>query len=251
MARIVALIPARSGSKSIKDKNIQIVSGRPLLSYTIAAAFDVPEIDDVFVSTDSSFYADLVVQYGSKVVMRPTNISGDNSKDIEFVLHFLSLVQKWGNDLPQYIIHLRPNVPLREPKYISDAITTIKQHKNATALRSVHPMPKTAYKHFEIEDNFLKCIFTKLDDIDSLNIPQQENFPITYDANGYVDVLNVAHILEEKKIHGKKVLAFEVPRITDIDTIEDLDRVKYELEIKLEIAELYNQLFRSLECRVI
>jgi N-acylneuraminate cytidylyltransferase len=104
-------------------------------------------------------------------------------------------------------------------------------------------MPQTAYKHFEVENDYLLCVFTKSCHIDANNKPRQ-CFPITYDANGYVDVLKVSHILSTGKIHGDMVLAFEVPRITDIDDEEDLAYARYEVE---KNPKLFDSMFAYVE----
>jgi N-acylneuraminate cytidylyltransferase len=243
MTTTFAIIPARAGSKSIRDKNIQIVGGRPLLAYSIAIARASAQIDKVFVSTDCTLYAEIAKKYGADVIMRPKDISGDDSADIEFILHFLDTIKQEGCPEPSYLVHLRPNVPLRYGCYVDGAIITMKSSDlGVTALRSVHKMSKTAYKQFEIKNGFLECVFTHSDNIDRNNIPQQGNFPVTYDANGYVDVLRVSHIRVHEKMHGIRVLGYLVPHITDIDDMVDLNYVRYEIEKDSKISALYDRL---------
>ena len=226
--KIYAVIPARSGSKSIPGKNIQIISGLPLIAYSIITAKSVSEIDRTIVSTDSIIYKKIAEKYEAEVpFLRPQAISGDDNRDIEWVLHLLCWLEKNDGELPEYLIHLRPTSPLRISKYISLAIQYIKRHPEATALRSVVKMSQSIYKHFEVENGLLKAVGSGSFNLDEANLPRHF-YPDTFDANGYVDVLRTSHILKTGKIHGNKVLSFLVPSITDIDTVKDLEYARYE-----------------------
>lgn len=227
--KIYAIIPARSGSKGILDKNIQMLGGKPLIAYSIEVAKLVPEINRIIVSTDSERYAEIARSYGAEIpFLRPEEISLDNSTDIEWVRHLLSWLQNEKKELPKFLVHLRPTSPFRLPKYIVAAIEYIKLHPEATALRSVTPLTQPVCKNFEIENHYLKLIGLKSFDLDLANKPRHL-YPTSYDANGYVDILKTDYILENNKIHGNKVLAFQVPRITDIDGMRDLEYARYEL----------------------
>ncbi len=227
---IYAFIPARSGSKSIPDKNVKFLQGKPLIAYSILCAKSVSEIDRVLVSTDSEWYKEIAEKYGAEVpCLRPKAISGDDSEDIEWVQHLLRFLDTTEAILPEYIIHLRPTSPLRQKQIISKAIQFIKQHPESTALRSVVEMNQSIYKHFEIENGYLKSAKTGSFDLDKANRPRHL-YPTTYDANGYVDILKTSHIIETGKVHGNKVLSFLVPYITDIDTVKDLEYARYEIE---------------------
>ncbi len=228
--KIYTIIGARSGSKSIIDKNIQEVNGKPLFAFSILTAKFVPEIDRIIFSTDSIKYKEIAEKFGAECLyLQPENISGDSDGDI-WVLYLVNWLEENEKELPEYLIHLRPPVPLRDYRYISKAIQFMKQHPEATALRSVYEMPQTAYKHFEIEDGFLKAVGSGSFNLDEANKPRHL-YPTTYDANGYVDILRTSYILKtnKTKIHGNRVLAFHVPYITDIDDMKDLQRVRYEV----------------------
>ncbi len=227
--KIYAIIGARSESKSIIDKNIQDVNGKPLIAFSILTAKFVPEIDRIIFSTDSIKYKKIAKKYGAECLyLQPENISKDISGDI-WVLYLINWLKENEKELPEFLVHLRPTSPLRDSKYISKAIQFIKQHPEATALRSVHKMNQPAYKHFEIEKGFLKAVGSGSFDLDEANKPRHL-YPTTYDANGYVDILRTSHILKENKIHGNKVIAFHVPYIIDIDEMKDLQYLRYEME---------------------
>jgi len=227
---ICAVIPARSGSKSIPDKNIQLLAGLPLIAHCISTAKSVPEINRIIVSTDSKLYQTMAIKYGADVpFLRPDSISKDDSCDAEWVNHLLQWLIMEGKTLPKYLIHLRPTSPLRKPEYVNRAIQYIEQRPDATALRSVVEMAQSAYKHFEIDGDYLKIVGSGSFNLDEANLPRHF-YTTTYDANGYVDILKTSHILETGKIHGNRVLPFLVPRITDIDSMEDLEYARYEAE---------------------
>jgi len=227
MADIVAVIPARSGSKGVVDKNIKLLAGYPLIAYSIMAARLAKNIDRVIVSTDSSKYADVARKYGAEVpFLRPDEISCDTSTDYDFVRHLLDWMLSNEGKLPEYLIHLRPTTPLREAKYIDGAIELIKKSSKATALRSVHEMSESAYKAFEIEEDCLKSVGSGSFALDTFNDPRQR-FAKTFQANGYVDVIKTAYVIENKKLHGDYVVAFVTPHVVEVDTTNDFDYLEY------------------------
>jgi len=227
--KICSIIPARAGSKSIPDKNIKLLAGKPLIAYSIAVARSINNIDRVFVSTDSEQYANIAKEYGAEVpFLRPAEISGDNSSDYEFIKHVLDWMQDNEGYQPEYIVHLRPTTPLREVFYIESAIETIKEDNQATALRSVHEMSESAYKTFEIEKGYLKSICSRSSDIEIANRPRQK-FRKTYNANGYVDIIKTSYVIANKKIHGDRVIGYIVPRTFEIDTLEDFQYLEYRI----------------------
>lgn len=233
--KIYAIIPARSGSKSIVDKNIRLLGGKQLIAYSIIVAKQIPEIDRVIVSTDSKQYAKIAESYGAEILfLRPKEISGDENTDFEWISHLLSWLEDNENELPEYLVHLRPTSPLRNSGYVKEAISIIKRHPEATALRSVRKMAQTAYKHFEIENGLLKSVGSGLFDLDLANKPRHM-YPATYDANGYVDILKTSYILKHDKIHGNRVIPFHVPYITDIDEERDFEYTEYVIQKHQEI----------------
>ena len=122
----IALIPARSGSKGVKHKNIKILQGFPLLAYSIAAAKMTQGIDRVIVTTDSKKYADIAKKYGAETpFLRPKLISKNKSSDLEFFEHCIEWLIVNENYVPDNIIHLRPTTPIRDPKLVSEAINTL------------------------------------------------------------------------------------------------------------------------------
>lgn len=241
MDEVIAIIPARAGSKGIPDKNIRPLAGKPLLAYSIAASHRTPNIDRVIVSTDSEHYADIAREYGAEVpFLRPAEISDDMSTDYQFVRHVLDWLQDNETKQPKYLVHLRPTTPLRNPHTIESAIETIKNDRTATALRSVHEMSESAYKMMEIENNYLKSIGLNSFDLDEANNPRQR-FKQTYKPNGYVDVIVSSYVMENRKIHGDKVLAYISEYVVEVDDTNDFDYLEYQVASN---QHLFDRLFK-------
>jgi CMP-N,N'-diacetyllegionaminic acid synthase len=229
MSNIVALIPARSGSKGVPDKNVRLLGDHPLIEWSIAACQKVELIDRVIISTDSSEYAKMCLSFGAEVpFLRPAAISKDDSTDYQFIIHALDWLAANGDE-PSYIVHIRPTTPFRSPNLISEAIQLFLESHEATALRSVHEMSESAYKTFEIcPSGELQQVGSTNTALDSANNARQQ-FPATYMANGYVDVLSTAFIRKNKLLHGDFVLPFITEQITEVDTPEDFALLEYQL----------------------
>ncbi len=228
MPNVIALIPARSGSKGVAHKNMRDLAGHPLLEWSIAASKQSQLIDRTIVSTDSEVYAEFAVEKGAEApFLRPPEISGDKSSDYDFIKHALDWLGHHGYT-PDYIVHLRPTTPLRNPTLIDQAIKYFMSHPEATALRSVHPMSESAYKSFEITpEGQLSRIGSGSTDLDAANQARQD-FPTTYVANGYVDVLSTAFILSSQLIHGDYVLPFVTLVAHEVDTEEDFSYLEFQ-----------------------
>ncbi len=155
--KFISIIPARSGSKSIKDKNIKLFKGKPLIFWSIKASKKCKKIYKTIVSTDSKKYANIAYNCGADVVLiRPKKISRDNSSDLEFINHAIKYLKF---DF-EYIVHLRPTTPLRNISDLNEAISKFKKSK-FNSLRTVHENSESAYKSFEIRKKQLVTIFEK------------------------------------------------------------------------------------------
>lgn len=228
-ARIIALIPARAGSKGVPNKNVRVLGGHPLLGWSIAACRKTATIDRVIVSTNSSDYAFLAQKLGAEApFLRPEELSGDYSPDHDFIVHALDWLAAHGEE-PDYIVHIRPTTPIRDPRVIDEAVNTFMGAPHATALRSVHEIAESAYKMFELSPGgWLKRIGSDSTAMDTANNPRQQ-YPSTYHANGYVDVLSTSFIRKKGLIHGDYVIPFMTPSVIEIDTEDDLAHLEYQL----------------------
>ena len=229
---IVAIIPARSGSKGVPGKNLRNLGDVPLIAWSIACSKKSNKIDRTIVSTNSAEYAEISKNWGTEVpFLRPDNISQDNSTDLDFVLHVLNFLKN-NEGVPDLLVHLRPTTPFRDPLVLDKAIEfAIKNYENMTALRSVHEMSESAYKSFEIgPTGNLVTTFARKEALDQSNMNRQ-TFPSTYTANGYVDVLLPRHILETGELHGSKVKPFLTNNTLEVDTEEDFETLEVQLKM--------------------
>ena len=152
MSKVVAVIPARSGSKGVKDKNIKNLHGHSLLEWSINAAKRSQLIDRVFISTDSPEYARIGEKYGAEApFLRPDYISGDTSSDLDFIIHAIEEFNKM-DFYPEYLVHIRPTTPIRDPQVIDTAISIFQNDNHFNSLRSVHKMSESSYKTIEINN---------------------------------------------------------------------------------------------------
>jgi len=234
---IIAVIPARSGSKGVPDKNIRNLAGKPLIAYSISAAIKSKLIDRVIVSTDSEKYASISKDYGAEIpFLRPNKYSKDDSTDYDFVKHLLEWLAENEGNMPDYIIHLRPTTPLRDPSILDSAIEIFMNNAEATSLRSAHEMSETAYKQFELEDKYFKTICTGSFDLDKANNSRQ-SFPKTYSPNGYVDILRTSHILKNHLLHGNRVMSYVTDFAIEVDTIDDFEFLEWQINKNYEIIK--------------
>jgi CMP-N,N'-diacetyllegionaminic acid synthase len=224
--KVFALVTARSGSKGVIDKNIKTIATHSLLEWSIKACLKSSQISAVYLSTDSTKYAEIGKESGALIpFIRPAELANDTAVDIDVIKHFLSQI----SESPDALVHIRPTTPLRDPSILDKAIEMFFNKKDdLTSLRSVHEMSESAYKSFEVNAKGFLTTIGSIESGDKANLPRQ-SFPKTYVANGYVDVLDPNYILKENKLHGDKILAFQTPVVTEVDSIEDLEYLEWQI----------------------
>lgn len=226
MSNIVAIIPARSGSKSVTSKNIKNLSGHPLIAYSIAAAKLSKKIDRIIVSTDSEEYAEIAKNYGAEApFIRPDEFSTDKSTDRDFLIHAMQWFLDHETIFPEYWVHLRPTTPLREAKVIDIAINKIISDHEATSLRSAHKAPESPLKWFVKDNGYFMGIIENED----FNLPK-ESFEQVYIPDGYVDILKSSFVMNNEMTHGNKMIGFESPTCTEVDSQEEFEYIQYIIE---------------------
>ena len=226
--KIIAIIPARSGSKSVKDKNIRELGKKPLIAWSIESCFKSKHISKVYVSTDSIKYAKIAKQFGPvEILLRPKRISGDFSTDYQMIVHAIENI-KFNYD---YIAHIRPTTPFRKKNDLNKAIKTFIKSKY-NSLRSVHEMSETSYKSLEINNGSLKSLKNLNLTMDELNAPRQK-FNKTYYPNGVIDIFKKNFIIRNKLLFGNKVKAFKTSYAHEIDNKDDFNYLEYLCKKKL------------------
>lgn len=219
--KIIAIIPARGGSKGIPRKNLVDFSGKPLMQWSIEAALKSNYITDVIVSSDD----DEILNKAQKnkevlAIKRPIEFARDNSKTEPVLTHVLESLKDTKFD---YLILLQPTSPLRTSKDIDFAFEKILKSE-ATSLISVCELEHHPYKSFNIDEKgYLQGIINN----DYPFFPRQE-LPKTYRANGAIYIIKVNDFLKKKSLLTDKTIHFEmtIESSLDIDTLEDLKRIK-------------------------
>jgi CMP-N-acetylneuraminic acid synthetase len=240
---VVALIPARGGSKGIPHKNILDLGGFPLIAYSIVAAKLSKSINRVIVSTDSRKIAEVALKYGAEVpFLRPKKYAGPKSTDLEFVQHALKWFQKKEKLVPDYLVQLRPTTPLRDPKKIDDAVRLILKNPDATSLRSGYELRESPYKFLKLDKGYFKGLFPNDPRPEYYNLPRQAFSPV-YQPNGYVDILVTNSILKSKTLHGKRILGFVTEDVGELDKADDIEKIEYLLKKKKFV--IYNYLRKN------
>jgi CMP-N,N'-diacetyllegionaminic acid synthase len=231
MNEVIAIIPARSGSKSIIDKNITLLFGHPLIAYSIAVAKLSKKIDRVIVSTDSQYYAEISSLYGAEVpFLRPVEYAKDTSTDRDFLLHAMNWLGKNEQKIPEYWIHLRPTTPLRSSLIIDEAIDLIMNNSSAISLRSGHKAPESPLKWFKIDEcGYFHGLVGNDKEKEIYNLPK-ESFDNVYIPDGYVDIVKSSHVMHNKTIHGNNMIGFESPVCTEVDSPQEFEYIQYQLK---------------------
>tara|TARA_B110000858_G_C17797841_1_gene473493 strand:- start:1907 stop:2614 length:708 start_codon:yes stop_codon:yes gene_type:complete len=218
--KILCIIPARSGSRGIKDKNIKLLNGKPLLSWSILQAKECKFDMRIVVSTDSEKYKNIAKEYGAEVpFFRPKEISGDLSTDLEFLKHCVDWFKKNENYNPDFIVQLRPTQPNRKIEDINNAIELfIKNFDNYDSLRSVIPIKKSCFKMYLLDENKNKLdpIFNNFNNIKEPYNQCRQVLPTTYLHNGYIDILKT-EILNKDTISGNNILPYIMKYNDNID----------------------------------
>ncbi len=215
---ILALIPARSGSKSIPHKNVQPFAGKPLLAHSIEQARACPAITRVMVSTDSEDYAAIARRFGAEVpFLRPAEISGDASTDLEVFQHALRWLAANEKKVPALCVHLRPTHPNRRVADIAAAIELLHAHPEWDSVRSVVPAPEPPFKMW-FRDPAGRLTPVVATDIPEAHSRPRQTLPATFLQNASIDVIRSRTILEKNSIAGGVIGSIVLEEFHDIDT---------------------------------
>lgn len=224
MKEILCIIPARSGSKGIPDKNIKIFKGKPLIAWSIEQAKKSKYNMKIIVSTDSFEYAEISKKYGAEVpFIRPKEISQDLSTDYEFINHALEYLNFNENYIPDLILQLRPTQPCRKVSDIDKCLDIfISKIDEYDSLRTVIPFEKSPFKMYTISNNKLNPLFNEINNINEPFNQCRQLLPQVYLHNGYIDILKPKNI-KDNSISGNNIYPYIMNKedTIDIDTIDD------------------------------
>ena len=218
---VLAIIPARGGSKTIPKKNIRPLAGHPLIAYSLAAGHASRQVTRVIVSTDDEEIAEVARSYGGEVpFLRPVNLAQDETPDLPVFQHALNWLAEKEGYSPEALVQLRPTSPIRPPEFVDHGITVLLESQGTDSVRSVIPSAQNPYKMWR-----LNSVTGRLEALLGLeNVPEPYNaprqlLPVTYWQTGHVDVVRTTTILENHSVTGEIIL----PLILDPRYAIDID----------------------------
>ncbi len=227
---VLAIIPARGGSKSIPRKNIKPFAGHPLLAYSIAAGLQARTVTRVIVSTDDPAIAAVAREYGAEVpFLRPAHLAQDHTPDLPVFVHALTWLAEHEGYRPDLVVQLRPTSPIRPRDLVDRAVELLQAHPEADSVRGVVPAGQNPHKMWRVgPDGRLIPLLTVPGIPEPYNAPRQQ-LPPVYWQTGHIDVIYPRTMLEKHSMTGEVILpVFIDPRYTvDLDTPRDWERAEY------------------------
>jgi len=222
--KILAVIPARGGSKSIPRKNIRQLAGHPLIAYSIAAGLQSSLVNRVVVSTDDEEIASVARQYKAETpFLRPAELAQDQTTDYPVFLHALEWLKENEGYQPDIVVQLRPTSPVRPPGCVDQAVQILLDHPQADSARGVVPSGQNPYKMWSLKDDgSMTPLLSIAGNREPYNSPRQA-LPQTYWQTGHIDAIRTETILEKNSLSGEAIwsLVLDPKYSVDIDTLKD------------------------------
>ncbi len=235
---ILGIVGARAGSKSIPNKNIRPLLGKPLMARIIEAAKKSKHLTRLVLSTDSEEYAAIGREYGAETpFIRPAEFANDTASDIDFLTHAVGWLEKNGGWKADIILRLPPTTPLCKTEHIDGVIELLLNDPAATSARTITPAPKHPYKLWRTEgDLLLPFIPKELTGFDEpSNMPRQAFIP----AFAHVDAIAVRYdtLMRDKLLTGPRVRYMKIPKADAIDIDTENDFLLAEILLKKRIEK--------------
>lgn len=216
--KILAIIPARGGSKGVHRKNLKNLNGKPLISYTIEAAKKSKYVDKLVVSTDDIEIAEVSKEYGAEIpCLRPEILAGDVSPTVDSVLHMINFLKESEGYMPTHIMLLQCTSPLRNHNHINEAVEKLKSGSQR-ALISVCESEVNPYWTNIFDGDELKP-FIK----DGSKITRRQDLPIVYRVNGAIYIIETEVLLREKTFQPDSLTGYIMDEYYSIDIDTELD----------------------------
>jgi YrbI family 3-deoxy-D-manno-octulosonate 8-phosphate phosphatase len=227
---ILAIVPARGGSKGIPRKNIRPFAGYPLIAYSIAAGLQAETVTRVIVTTDDEEIAETARRFGAGTpFLRPPELAGDRTLDLPVFQHALTWLAEHEGYRPDVVVHLRPTTPLRPPDLVDRAVRILLDHPEADSVRAITPAHQIPFKMWLIEDEDkpIRPLITVPGIDEPYNAPRQ-TLPSAYFHNGLIDIIRTPTILQMNSMSGKTILPvmFDPGYDIDLDTPNDWRRAE-------------------------
>ncbi len=219
---VLAIIPARGGSKGIPRKNIVPVAGKPLLAWTIEAAQKSKFINMVTVSSDSDEILGVAKRYGAIPLRRPSSLATDNAPSGPVIMHAIESLRQKSKYMPDIVVLLQPTSPLRTHLHIDEAISVMLR-KKCSAVISVKETDKMYLKTFVDKNGYLAAAVNE-------NFPftPRQKLPSVYVVNGAIFATLTREFLKTKKLLTGKTTPYIMDEecSLDLDTLDDLHKLR-------------------------
>ncbi len=227
---VLAIVPARGGSKGIPRKNIRPFSGHPLVAYSIAAGLQAESVTRVIVSTDDEEIAAMARRYGAETpFLRPSEYAQDQSTDLPVFQHALRWLAEQEGYHPEVVVQLRPTSPIRPRDLVDCAVRTLLDHPEADSVRGVVLAGQNPHKMWMIDSSGRMIPLLSVPGIaEPYNAPRQSLPPVFWQT-GHVDAIRSGVILAKESMSGDVILPVLIdPRYTiDIDSLNDWRRAEW------------------------
>ena len=232
LIKVLAVIPARGGSKGIPRKNVRTLAGKPLIAWTIETALSCPRLDRVVVSTDDQKIAEVARRDGAEVpFLRPAELAGDDTLDLPVCQHALVWLAEHEGYLPEIVVWLRPTSPLRTVQDIDAAVQLLIETR-ADCVRSICPAEHHPYWMKRLEgDRLLPFV----EGVDGSKYYRRQELPPAYRLNGAVDVTWCKRILEDGKLFDGDMRGYVMPVECSVDLDSELDFALAELLLQRRV----------------
>jgi len=231
---VLAIIPARGGSKSIPRKNIRLFANYPLIAYSISAGLSAESINRVIVSTDDKEIADISLKYGAEIpFLRPAELAQDDTPDLPVFQHALEWLDNHEQYTPDIVVQLRPTSPLRRTQHIDSALLRLLEHPEADAVRTVCIPFQNPFKMWRIDSNGFMQTIMDIGVPEPYNLPRQ-SLPEIFWQTGYVDAVWTDTIRTKHSMTGERILPLIIgaDEWIDIDSPDDWRRAERLIENK-------------------
>lgn len=220
---ILAIIPARGGSKSVPRKNIKLLGGKPLIAHTIEVARNTSLLNRFVVSTEDEEIAKVALDLGAEVPFkRPRELAEDQTPDLPVFLHTLKWLEEREGYRPEIVVNLRPTSPLRKPEHIDEAIQLLKE-SHGDSVKSVSPAREPPQKMWRLKNGRMSPLLPEELGILGDHQTPRQSLETIYWQNGIVDLTWTRTILEKNSMTGKDVHGYIIDPIfaVDLDSEED------------------------------
>jgi N-acylneuraminate cytidylyltransferase/CMP-N,N'-diacetyllegionaminic acid synthase len=218
---VLAIIPARGGSKGVKRKNLRDLGGKPLITWSIEEAKKSKYIDKLIVSTEDDDIAEVSKKYGADVIRRPSELATDTATTQDVIINCLEQLKKSFDYVPKFILLLQCTCPFRKVKHIDEAIVKfLDSIETADSLISITEQDTPPWWFRDIDkDGYIKNFL----EYDKNKFARRQDFPKVYKLNGAIYIIKIEKFLELKSFETEKTISYIMDEYSSVDIDNEID----------------------------